>query len=157
LDSLGFVNFIALVEEKCAHKYGIAISLTETSSQEDGALEDVGKFADSLFQRLNKTSSVEPERNVLKRGSDSALQQITIEMKGLLLGPLNCHVRSSVGRNDKHGAVPALTAAAEAASAPQAGSFEMIGRRAGLVDHATSCILVSWRLWRVWQLMDFVD
>ena len=60
LDSLGFVNFIALVEEKCAHKYGIAVSLTETSSQEDGVLEDVGKFADSLFQRLNKTSSVEP-------------------------------------------------------------------------------------------------
>ena len=60
LDSLGFVNFVALVEEKCAHKYGIALSLTDTSSQEDGALEDVGKFADSLFQRLNKTSSVEP-------------------------------------------------------------------------------------------------
>jgi acyl carrier protein len=59
LDSLGFVNFVALVEEKCAHKYGITLSLTDTSSHEDGALEDVGKFADSLFQRLNKTSSVE--------------------------------------------------------------------------------------------------
>lgn len=56
LDSLGFVNFVALVEEKCAHKYGVALSLTETSSQEDGAFEDVGKFADSLFQRLDKTS-----------------------------------------------------------------------------------------------------
>ena len=54
LDSLGFVNFVALVEEKCAHKYGVALSLTNTSSPEDGALEDVGKFADSLFQRLNE-------------------------------------------------------------------------------------------------------
>ena len=55
-NSLGFVNFVALVEEKCAHKYGITLSLTETSSQEDGAFEDVGKFAHSLFQRLDKTS-----------------------------------------------------------------------------------------------------
>ena len=52
LDSLGFVNFIALVEEKCAHKYGITVSLMEGSSSEDDALEDVGSFADSLFQRL---------------------------------------------------------------------------------------------------------
>jgi len=56
LDSLGFVNFIALVEEKCAHKYGVALSLTGSSSHEDDSFEDVGKFADSLFQRLNKTS-----------------------------------------------------------------------------------------------------
>jgi acyl carrier protein len=56
LDSLGFVNFIALVEEKCAHKYGVALSLTDTSSSEDDSFEDVGKFANSLFQRLNKTS-----------------------------------------------------------------------------------------------------
>ena len=53
LDSLGFVNFVALVEEKCAHKYGIALSLTDTSSHEGDAFEDVGNFADSLFQRLN--------------------------------------------------------------------------------------------------------
>ena len=53
LDSLGFVNLIALVEEKCAHKYGIAVSLMEASSSEDAALEDVERFADSLFQRLS--------------------------------------------------------------------------------------------------------
>jgi len=52
LDSLGFVNFIALVEEKCAHKYGITVSLMEASSSEDAALENVKSFADSLFQRL---------------------------------------------------------------------------------------------------------
>src|SRR6266403_1904911 len=51
LDSLGFVNFVALVEEKCAHKYGITLSLTDTSSPEDDPFEDVGKFADSLFHR----------------------------------------------------------------------------------------------------------
>jgi acyl carrier protein len=54
LDSLGFVNFIALVEEKCAHKYGITVSLMEGSSSEDAALEDVRSFADSLFQRLSE-------------------------------------------------------------------------------------------------------
>ena len=54
LDSLGFVNFIALVEEKCAHKYGITVSLTEASSSEDAALENVRSFADSLFQRLSE-------------------------------------------------------------------------------------------------------
>lgn len=56
LDSLGFVNFLALVEEKCAHNYGIGLSLTDTSSPEDDSFEDVGKFANSLFHRLNKTS-----------------------------------------------------------------------------------------------------
>ncbi len=55
LDSLGFVNFIALVEEKCAYKYGIDLSLMDTSLHEDGALENVGRFADSLFHQLKKT------------------------------------------------------------------------------------------------------
>jgi acyl carrier protein len=59
LDSLGFVNFIALVEEKCAHKYGIAVSLMDASLHEDGAPEDVGRFADSLFQHLMKTLPVQ--------------------------------------------------------------------------------------------------
>jgi acyl carrier protein len=56
LDSLGFVNFIALIEEKCAYKYGIDLSLMDSSLHEDGALEDVGRFADSLFHQLKKTS-----------------------------------------------------------------------------------------------------
>ena len=59
LDSLGVVNFVALVEEKCARKYGIALSLTDTPSEDDDALEDVGKFADFLFRRLNEISPVE--------------------------------------------------------------------------------------------------
>jgi acyl carrier protein len=35
LDSLAFVNFVASVEEKCAKKYGISLSLTDISAQED--------------------------------------------------------------------------------------------------------------------------
>jgi acyl carrier protein len=56
LDSLGFVNFVALVEEKCADKYGISFTLVDRSSQENGVLENVGKFADSLLQCLNETA-----------------------------------------------------------------------------------------------------
>jgi acyl carrier protein len=55
LDSLGFVNFIALIEEKCAYKYGIDLSLMDTALHEDGALENVGRFADSLYHQLKKT------------------------------------------------------------------------------------------------------
>ena len=55
LDSLGFVNFIALIEEKCAYKYGIDLSLMDTALREDGALENVGRFADSLYHQLKKT------------------------------------------------------------------------------------------------------
>ena len=54
--------------------------------------------------------------------------------------PPNCHLWSSVGRKDKHGAVFALTAATENAH-PPAGAIDMIGRRAGLLDRSTSCIL----------------
>jgi acyl carrier protein len=54
LDSLGFVNFVALVEEKCAHKYGVTLSLADLLSNNGYALEDVGKFADALFLYLNK-------------------------------------------------------------------------------------------------------
>jgi len=53
LDSLGLVNFVALVEEECARKYGIAISLTDSSPQEDDRFANVGKFVDFLSQRLN--------------------------------------------------------------------------------------------------------
>jgi acyl carrier protein len=59
LDSLGFVNFIALVEEKCARKYGISLSLVDTFSHEGDALENVGRFADSLSQYLTNAGSVE--------------------------------------------------------------------------------------------------
>jgi acyl carrier protein len=59
LDSLGFVNFIAQVEEECSHKYGISVSLMNGSSDEDATLEDVGSFADCLFERLTKATSPE--------------------------------------------------------------------------------------------------
>jgi acyl carrier protein len=74
LDSLGFVNFIALVEEECAHKYGITVSLMDGVSDEDATLEDVGSFADWLFQRLTTGTPQEVQRNVLKSGLDAALE-----------------------------------------------------------------------------------
>jgi len=72
LDSLGFVNFIALVEEECAHKYGITVSLMDGASDEDGTLGDVGSFADWLFQRLTTGTAQDVQRNVLKHGLESA-------------------------------------------------------------------------------------
>jgi acyl carrier protein len=55
LDSLGLVNFVALVEEECANKYGTAISLTDPAPQQDDRFANVGKFVDFLFQRLNNS------------------------------------------------------------------------------------------------------
>ena len=54
--------------------------------------------------------------------------------------PSYCHLWSSVGRKDKHGAVFALTAAIRA-SILQSAAIDMIGRRAGFLDRSTSCIL----------------
>jgi acyl carrier protein len=56
LDSLGFVNFVALVEEKCANRFGIFLSLTDTSPKEAGSFEDVGQFIDFLLQCTDNTS-----------------------------------------------------------------------------------------------------
>ena len=55
LDSLGLVNFVALVEEECANKYGTAFSLTDPSPHQDDRFANVGKFVDFLFQRLNNS------------------------------------------------------------------------------------------------------
>ena len=72
LDSLGFVNFVALVEEECADKYGITVSLMDGASDEDGTLGDVGSFADWLFRRLTTGTAEDVQRNVLKHGLDAA-------------------------------------------------------------------------------------
>ena len=74
LDSLGFVNFVALVEEECADKYGITVSLMEGASDEDATLGDVGSFADWMFQRLTAGTAEDVQRNFLKRGLDEALE-----------------------------------------------------------------------------------
>lgn len=55
LDSLGLVNFIALIEEECANKYGTGVSLTDPPPHQDDRFANVGKFADFLFQRLNNS------------------------------------------------------------------------------------------------------
>ncbi len=47
LDSLGFVNFIAIVEEKCESRFGSAVSLSES-------YQTVGELADLLSRRLSE-------------------------------------------------------------------------------------------------------
>ena len=49
LDSVGFVNLIVLVEEKCQDEFGVPISLTDDlGTDDDNALKTVGSFIDYL-------------------------------------------------------------------------------------------------------------
>ena|SRR5262245_21879522 len=49
LDSIGFVNLIVLVEEKCQDEFGVSISLPETlATSEDNPLQTVGSFIDYM-------------------------------------------------------------------------------------------------------------
>src|SRR5437868_12170902 len=59
LDSLAFVNFIALVEEKCARNYGNSLFLTTASSPESGLFKNVNSLADYLLQCLSAAPPVE--------------------------------------------------------------------------------------------------
>ena len=61
LDSLGFVNFIALVEDKCESRFRVALALTEDSAQQEGAspFETVGELADFISQRLIDTKTID--------------------------------------------------------------------------------------------------
>src|SRR5215470_17624232 len=54
LDSLGFVNFIALVEDKCESRFRVALSLTGDADKDGGEnpFETVGQLADFIQQRL---------------------------------------------------------------------------------------------------------
>ena len=54
LDSLGFVNFIALVEDKCESCFRVALSLTEVGPKQGDAspFETVGELADFIRQLL---------------------------------------------------------------------------------------------------------
>jgi acyl carrier protein len=58
LDSIGFVNFVVLLEEKCQQECGVSISLTETSAEEN-PFESVGSLIEYLERRLGvrKTST----------------------------------------------------------------------------------------------------
>jgi acyl carrier protein len=56
LDSLGFVNFVALVEEKCADKYGISFPLVDRSSQENGVPKTWKIWVDLWLTAPNETA-----------------------------------------------------------------------------------------------------
>ena len=54
LDSLGFVNFIVLVEDRCERSFGMSLSLTETGRLERAdPFETIGTLADFITGLLN--------------------------------------------------------------------------------------------------------
>ena len=58
LDSVGFVNLIALVEEKCQDEFGVCISLTnDLETEGDNALKTVGSFIDYVCRVVEKKVS----------------------------------------------------------------------------------------------------
>jgi len=61
LDSLGFVNFIALVEDQCESRFRVALSLTEDSAQQErpNPFETVGELADFIRQLLIDTKTID--------------------------------------------------------------------------------------------------
>ena|SRR5215813_3212325 len=49
LDSVGFVNLIVLVEEKCQNEFGAPILLTDDlGTEDDNSLKTVGSFIDYI-------------------------------------------------------------------------------------------------------------
>ena len=61
LDSLGFVNFVALVEDKCERCFQVALSLTEDGAKQGDAspFETVGELADFIRQLLIDKKAIE--------------------------------------------------------------------------------------------------
>ena len=61
LDSLGFVNFIALVEDECESCFRVALSLTENGAKQGDAspFETVGELADFIRQLLIDKKAIE--------------------------------------------------------------------------------------------------
>ena len=53
-DSLGFVNFIALVEEKCETAFGVALTLTgqDMDTENGDPFETVGTLADHILRQI---------------------------------------------------------------------------------------------------------
>jgi len=64
LDSIGFVNFVVLVEEKCQQECGVSVSLMETP-EEENPFETVGSLIEYLEQRLGvpKTFTSVPKQS----------------------------------------------------------------------------------------------
>jgi len=58
LDSVGFVNLIVLVEEKCQDEFGLSISLTDDlGTGDDNPLKTVGSFIDYLCRVVEEEIS----------------------------------------------------------------------------------------------------
>jgi acyl carrier protein len=52
LDSVGFVNLVVLLEEKCQEHRGVSVSLTDALSAEDHQFKSVESLVDYLDRRL---------------------------------------------------------------------------------------------------------
>src|SRR2546425_11678447 len=61
LDSLGFVNFVALVEDKCESCFRVALSLTEDGAKQGDAspFDTVSELADFIRQLLIDKKAIE--------------------------------------------------------------------------------------------------
>jgi acyl carrier protein len=64
LDSIGFVNFLVLLEEKYQQECGISVSLTETPAEQN-PFESVGSLIEYLEQRFGgpKTFTSVPKQS----------------------------------------------------------------------------------------------
>jgi hypothetical protein len=55
LDSLGFVNFIALAEEKCEDRFNVALTLSGAADAEDeGAFGTLDELADVIERAVSR-------------------------------------------------------------------------------------------------------
>ena len=47
IDSVGFINLVVLLEEKCQENFGVALSLTESAS-DDNSFRDIASLEDHI-------------------------------------------------------------------------------------------------------------
>ena len=58
LDSVGFVNLIVLVEDKCQEEFGLPISLTEdVGGVDDSAFKNIGNFINYLCRMVEEQAA----------------------------------------------------------------------------------------------------
>ena len=66
LDSIGFINLIVLVEEKCQGEFRVCISLPDIlATWEDNRLQTVGSFIDYICRMVEEeVSQLPPMRSI---------------------------------------------------------------------------------------------
>jgi acyl carrier protein len=57
LDSLGFVNLIALIEEKCEQQFGKSLMLSDVDASAKDPFESVGALADFIESELAESTA----------------------------------------------------------------------------------------------------